>query len=98
MLHHAQFDFQNLLQVFAAQRLEDHHFVDAVHELGREFAARRIHRRAIDLVVERFVDLDNLRSKTESAIDQVRHLSGAQIRRHDDDALRQSPRAGCHPA
>ena len=33
LLHHAQFDFQYLLQVLGAQRPEDHRLVDAVHEL-----------------------------------------------------------------
>jgi len=38
LLDHAQFDFENLRQVFGTQRLEDHDFIDAVHELRRELA------------------------------------------------------------
>src|SRR6266849_11003071 len=46
LLHHAQFDFQNLLQVLRAQSPEHDRFVDTVHELRAELAPRRVDRRA----------------------------------------------------
>jgi len=86
LLNHSEFDLQNLLQVFGSQSLEYDHFVDAVHEFGGEFTSRRIHGRAVDLVVERVVDLHWLGCEAEAAIDQAVHLGGAEIRGHDDDA------------
>jgi hypothetical protein len=47
-----------------AQRLEDHDLIDAVHELRREFAARGVHGRAGDLLVERVVDLHRLSAQS----------------------------------
>ena len=64
-------------------------FVDAVHELRRELAPRRFDRGAIDLVVECSVHLSGFRRETQAAVHQVAHLAGAQVRGHDDDALRQ---------
>src|ERR1035441_1087422 len=46
-------------------------------------------RRSLNLVIKRLVDLDCLRRKSKPAIHQARHLPRAQIRRHNDDALRQ---------
>src|SRR5262249_32460567 len=57
LLHHAQLDFQNLLEVFGAQHLEDHSLIDAVHELGREFSARCFHCRTSDFFVEPRIEM-----------------------------------------
>ncbi len=53
LLDHAQFNFQDLLQVLRTQRLEHDDLVDAVHELGRELPPCRIYRRTIDFFIER---------------------------------------------
>ncbi len=88
LLHHPEFDFQDLLQVLGTQRLEHYDFVDAVHELGRKLAPRRIHCRAVNLFVERVIHLHRLGRETQPAIHQPVHLRGAQVRGHDDDAAR----------
>ena len=89
LLHHAQLDFQNLFEVFGTQGLEHHRLVDAVHEFRSEFPSRRFDRSAINFLIQAGVHLRGFVRETESAIDQVTHLTGSQIRRHDDDALRQ---------
>src|SRR5256885_4338613 len=38
LLHHTEFDFENLLQVLRTQSLEHYDLVYAVHKLGRKFA------------------------------------------------------------
>ena len=86
LLDHPQFDFEDLLEVLGTQRLEDDDLVDAVHELGRELAARRVHGRASNFFVERVVDLHRSRRKAQTAIDQTVHLGGAEVGGHDDDA------------
>src|SRR6476646_3560510 len=67
LLYHAQLDFQNLLEMFRAQRPEDYGLVDAVHELRTEFAPGRIHSSAADLVVESRVHLQRLSRKAQAA-------------------------------
>ena len=74
--------------MLGAQGLEDDYLIDAVHEFGRELAARGIDGRAIDLLVERVVDLHRFRCKAEAAIDQAVHFGSAEVRGHDDDAAR----------
>ena len=93
LLHHAQLDIQNLLQMLIPQRLEHDCLVDPVHELRSKLPPRRLNRRPLNLVVEGRIDLERLGSKSEPAIHQVRHLARAQVRSHNDDALRQ-----IHPA
>src|SRR5579864_6836002 len=73
----------------SSQRLEHHRLVDAVHKLRRELAPRRFHRCPLNLVIERGIDLNHLGSESKPTIHQVRHLPCAQVRSHDDDALRQ---------
>ena len=89
LLHHTQLDFQDLFQVLGTQSLEHHRFVDAVHELRSEFPSSRFDRGAINFLNQAGVHFRGFMRKTESPVDQVAHLAGAQIRRHDDDALRQ---------
>src|SRR5215475_15901712 len=72
---------------------ENHHLVDAVHELGRKLTPRRVGCCALDFVVEIFVYDGGFRSKTKSTLDEVGHLASTKVRGHDDDALRQ-----VHPA
>jgi len=40
LLHLSQFQIEDPAQFIFAQLLIDNHFVDSVHEFGREFAAR----------------------------------------------------------
>src|SRR5262249_40452012 len=56
LLHHAQFDFQDLRQVFSAQPLEYHNLVDAVHELRRELSAGSIRSGPVDALIMYFLD------------------------------------------
>ena len=70
-----------------AQGFENHDLIDAVHELRRELAARRIDGGAVHLVVNLVVDLSAGLSKAHVAIEQFVHLSGAQVRGEDDEAL-----------
>ena len=50
LLHVVQFEVEDPAQLGLAERPEDHHLVDAVHELRRELAARGLHAGARDLV------------------------------------------------
>ena len=52
LLHLAELDFEHLLELFAAQRMKHHHFVQAVHEFRREFAARGFDGRAFHFLVQ----------------------------------------------
>ena len=71
------------------QRAEDDDLVDAVHELGRELAPRGIHRSAIDLLIELRINRVRFRSEPHRAVDKFVHLAGAEVRRHNDQALRE---------
>src|ERR1017187_9331004 len=90
LLHHPEFDVQNLRQMLVAQRLEHHCLVDPVHDLRRKFPPRRFHRRPLNLVIERLIHFNRFRRKSEPTVHQVRHLRRTQVRRHNDDALRQN--------
>ena len=79
LLHHAELDFQNLFQVFRTQRFEDHNLIDAVHELGREFAPGRVNSSAVDLLVQRRIDLHRFRRESKTTIDQAAHFTGAKV-------------------
>ena len=87
-MHHPQLDLENLFQVFRPKSLEHHSFVDAVHELGREFPPCRFDCGAIDFLIQAGVHFGGFMRETESPINQVAHLTCAQVRSHDDDALR----------
>ncbi len=52
LLHHAQLNLENLLELFGTQRMEDHRLVDPVHELRREFPLGRFGRRLLDLLIQ----------------------------------------------
>src|SRR5579863_3920331 len=88
LLNHAEFDLEDLRQMFVAQRLKDYSLIDAVHKLRRKLAASRVYGGALNLVVEVVVDFHGFRRETKAAVDQVGHLAGAQVRGQDDDALR----------
>src|SRR5260370_38358490 len=73
------------------QRPEHDNLIDAVHKLGRELAARRVERRAVDLLIDFGVVriLHTLaRSKADSTRDQFGHVARAEVRSQDDHALR----------
>src|SRR5271166_2846319 len=91
LLHHTEFDVQNLLQVFGTQGLEHDRLVDAVHELRRELAASGFQSTAVDLRIQRVVDHEGVPRNAEAhtAVDQLGHLCGTEVRCHDDDALAQ---------
>src|ERR1700688_3223622 len=52
-------------------------------------SSRSVHRRPLNLVIERLIDLNRLRRESKAAVHQRRHLPRTQVRSHDDDALRQ---------
>src|SRR6185312_2882420 len=89
LLHHAQFDFQDLLKMVALEGLKHYRLVDAVHELRREFAPRRFRRSASNLIVELCIYLRGLLAEAETAGDHLAHFTRAKIRRHHDHTLRQ---------
>src|SRR5581483_10848876 len=79
LLHHPELDLQNLLQVLGTERPEYHYFVDAVHELRREFPPRRVYRRAIDFFIQGSINLGRLRRETQAAVHQVGHLTCTEV-------------------
>src|SRR5256885_8533352 len=87
LLNHSQLDLKDLFKVLRLERLEDDNLVDAVHEFRRELSARRFGGRARDLIVELGVNLVGLLTETQSAGDELTHLSSAEARRHHDHAL-----------
>src|SRR3954451_22869737 len=74
LLHHSQFNLEDLLQMFRAQGLEDDNLVDAVHELGGELATRSFLRRASHLVVELIVNERRLGTETHASANEVAHF------------------------
>ena len=56
LLHHIQFDSEDLAQFRRPQRMEHHRLIDTVDELRGELAPGRFHARAIHLLRQRFVD------------------------------------------
>src|SRR5713101_2704456 len=55
LLHHAEFDFQDLLQMLRTQGLKDYDLVNSVHELGGELTARGLSGGAINFVVQALI-------------------------------------------
>jgi hypothetical protein len=56
---------------------------------GRELAARRFHRRAVDLLIELGVHLRRRLRETHAAVDHLVHLGGTEVGSHHDNALRE---------
>src|SRR6266850_3947656 len=79
LLQQAQFDVKYGLQLFWPQCLEDHNFVYTVHEFRGELAPRRFRRGAINLFFEAGIQDIRFPGEAETALDQVRHLAGAQV-------------------
>src|SRR5713101_1556072 len=52
LLHLTQLDIQHFLELFTPQRVENNHFVEAVHKFGREFPSRRFHGCALHFFVQ----------------------------------------------
>src|SRR6266496_5994176 len=52
LMHLTQLDIQHFLKLFTPQRVENNHFVKAVHKFGREFPPRRFHGCALHLFVQ----------------------------------------------
>src|SRR5207253_4888218 len=69
LLHHAEFDFENLLEMFWPQGFEDNELVYTVHELRRKLASRCFHGGAIDLLVKADLQSIWLSSETHRAFD-----------------------------
>ena len=87
LLHHAEFDFEDLGEVLVTQSFEDHGLIDAVHELRCELAASGFDGSALNLVIKIIVDFHGSGREAEATVDQISHLAGAQVRGQDDDAL-----------
>ena len=87
LLHLPELDFQHFFKLFPAQRMEDHHLVQPVHEFRRKLPARRFHCRPLDLFIQacgRFVFRLN---EAHSALHQFRDLSTTQVRRQENHRL-----------
>src|SRR5271156_2382204 len=67
LLHHSEFDLEDLRQMLIAQGFEYHSLVDAVHELRRELTPRCFNGGALNLVVKVVVDFYCLRRETKAA-------------------------------
>src|SRR5467141_885354 len=52
LLHLAQLDFEDFLELLAPQRMKYHHFVEPVHEFRRKLAARCFYGGTFDLFIE----------------------------------------------
>ena len=89
LLHHAKFDLQDLLQVFAPQRAEDTTLSMRFMNSGENL------RRAASTAVRSIFSSSLLSSsagrlrEAHGAVDQLVHLSGAQVGGHHDQALRE---------
>ena len=93
LLHAPEFDVKDLLQVVAPERAEDDHLVDAVQELRRELALRRLARHTVDLPVERLVVLRPACRESQAARHELVNLRRAQVGGHEDHGAGQ-----VHPA
>ena len=89
LLHHAQLDLQNLLQLLMPQRMKHHHLVQPVHELRRKLLLRRFLRRSLHFHVQSVFHLVLRLHEAHAAGHQFRDLSAAQVRRQENHGLRQ---------
>lgn len=79
LLDLGEFQFQNLLQLLWAKRLEDDNFVQAVHEFGREFAAGGLGRGAGDFVVQAGIGESRTGREPNPSLDQIAHFGRTQV-------------------
>src|SRR2546422_10638734 len=89
LLHAAQFDIQDFLQIFALQRAEDNYLVHAVHELGRELAPRRVHCRPVDLLVEFLIVVRRGGGITETASHELAYFLRTQVGGQKNQTVRE---------
>src|SRR5271168_2277826 len=90
LLHHPEFNFQNLFELGRTQRMEHHRLVNAVHEFRREFPLGGFRRSLFDFLVEASLGFRALqRRESQSAGHQLGNFHAAQIRRHENHRLRQ---------
>src|SRR6266487_2412835 len=82
VLHLAELELEYLLEVILFETAEHDYFVDAVHELRREFALGRLGRRAIDLLVDVVFQhpLAACGCETYRAGDELAHLFRPEVR------------------
>src|SRR5580658_4436431 len=89
LLYLPELDLQHFLELFPAQGMEDHHFVQPVHEFRRKFPARRFHCRPLDLLVKSCGWFVLWLHKAHAALHKFGDLSAAQVRRQENHRLRQ---------
>src|SRR6266581_7287193 len=89
LLHLTQLDIQHFLELFTPQRVENDHFVEAVHKFGREFPPCRFHGCALHLFVQAGDGLVLRLNKAHAAFHEFCNLTASQIRSKEDYSLRE---------
>jgi hypothetical protein len=88
LLNHGEFDIENLFELFALQRVEDHDFVEAVHEFGGELAACGFDGGAFDFFVEVCFGFVFGLDEAVAATHEFGDFATAQVGGHEDNGLR----------
>ena len=88
LLHHGEFDVEDLLELGAVERMENHNLVQAIHEFGGEFAARSFDGGAFDLFVEIGFGLVVGFDEAIAAGHEIGDFHAAEVGGHENDGLR----------
>src|SRR6266446_5739774 len=89
LLYLTQLDIQHFLKLFTPQRVENNHFVEAVHKFVREFPSRRFHGCALHLFVQASDGLVLRLNKAHATFHEFCNLTASQIRSKEDYSLRE---------
>ena len=89
LLHHGQLDIENLFELFALERVENHDLVEAVQEFGGELAARRFDGGALDFLVKVGLGLVVGLDETVTAGHELGDVAATKVGGHKDDGLRE---------
>src|SRR5438094_5009337 len=86
LLNFAQFDIENLAQLFVVQLVKHNQLVDSVHEFWGKPPLGCFDCHTMDLSVDGLGDLGgSFWSETDLSRRKLGHLIGAEIGRHKDD-------------
>src|SRR5262245_32771551 len=85
-LNESQFQVQDVTQLFGVETAKDEHFVDSVHEFGRESALRGIDGNSLNFAIH-FLHMvpHSLGSEPDAAGSQSAHLVGTEIGSHENN-------------
>src|SRR5882757_4386299 len=87
LLHLAQLDFEDFLELLAPQRMKHHHFVEAIHEFRRKLAAGCLHGSALNLFIEAGSRLLSWPNKPHATLHQFGNFASTEVRRQENDSL-----------